>query len=206
MKTSRASTCRGVLCALAVPLLAACSMTIRSVVPTPNTAFVAQQRSLELAFAPEVADRLDLQLGNLSLDIQSWRTTLANGFRNGFRSAFPAKRGPSPDLTLRIDKAQLEVGDFDHTRTRIQYAATLTGAGGTARRTAGIASRGSPVREGNAGFDEVVAGDVSASVAAMYEQIARDLFAGPPSGPRAAGCVPGQSIACVGQQGCQGFS
>jgi hypothetical protein len=121
---------------------------IPPVAPTPNTALVASQKSLELTLAPEIGDRLALQYQNKDistpypLDIQSWHTTLENGFRNGFQSAFRAKQGPSADLTLRIDKADLEVGDFDHGVARITYAATLTGADGTVRRTSGIASRG----------------------------------------------------------------
>jgi hypothetical protein len=213
MKTSRRWAVRGFLCALAVPLFAACSMTtvIPPVTPTPNTALVASQKSLELAFAPAVAERLALQYAQREagnppdpVDIQSWHTTLETGFRNGFQSAFPAKQGPSADLTLRIDKADLEVGDFDHARARITYAATLTGADGTVRRTAGTASRGA-ARGQIVEFDKGIANDVSMSVAAMYEDIAKELFVTPAAAPRAAGCVPGQSIACVGPQGCQGF-
>ena len=210
MKKSPRWVLRGILCGLALPMLAACTTTIPPVSPTPNTAFVPQQRSLELALAPEVADRFSVEIQQpgmyyAPIVIQSWHTTLENGFRNGFRSAFPARQGPSADLTLRIDRASLELGDFfPHVHARIQYVATLSGADGTLRRTAGVAYGGVP-RGRLVSGEDLIAGDISTSVAAMYEQVAMQLLADPRPAPRAAGCVPGQSSACVGPKGCQGF-
>jgi hypothetical protein len=192
--------------ALALPLVGGCSGSIGAVAPLPNTALVPQRKSLDLALAPEVADGFSLGIGSYTLDVQSWHRTLENGFQTGFRSAYPAKQGASADMTLRIDKAVLEIGDFDHARARVQFAATLVGADGTIRRSAGVVSRGAPMFAGGAAMvEELIAADVAASVAAMYEQIARDLFTEPQPAARTMSCVPGQSVACVGARGCQGY-
>ena len=45
--------------------------------------------------------------------------------------------------------------------------------------------------------------DVAASISAMFEHVASELFTEPKVKP--ASCVPGQSIACVGPKSCQGF-
>lgn len=190
---------------LALPIVGGCSGTLPAVAPEPNIALVPQTRSLELAIAPDVADRFQLALGSYTLDVQSWRQTLENGFRSGFRGAFPAKQGSAPELTLRIDKAALEIGSFDHARARIQFAATLTGADGTVRRTAGVVSRGMPMVGGSATVDDLIANDVAATVGAMYEQIAKDLFDEAAPAAKAMSCVPGQSSACAGRRGCQGY-
>lgn len=197
---------RWIACVLALPLLAACSMTIPRINPTPNTALVKQQKSLDIEFAPGVEDRFDISVGNNTVHVQSWRETLESGFRNGFRSAYPAKQGASPDLTLQIDVARLEIGQFDHAQARIQYAVTLRAADGTLRRAAGIGSRAAPTFSGgSASSSDLLIDDVSASIAAMYEQLAKELFTDTRPIPAATSCVPGQSSACVGPKGCQGF-
>jgi hypothetical protein len=211
MHTPRRSTLAALACLFALPLLASCTVTIPVLDPRPNIALVHQARSIDLAFAPAVDDQLAIVVGNGELDVQSWHATLENAFRNGVVGAFQARVGPTADLTLTIDKADLEIGSFEPSRARIQYAATLSGADGTLRRSAGIASRAAPMFAGGAAtVTSLYMADISASVAAMYEQLAKELFLDPrptPTVPAAAAprCVPGQSSACVGPKGCQGF-
>jgi len=206
MTKSRRLRARAIAYVLVLPLLAACSATIPAVNPTPNTALVRQPKSLEIAFDPAVEDRFDIVVGNYTVVVQAWHESLANGFRNGFRSAYPAKQGTSPDLTLRIDKARLELGNFDHAPARIQYAASLLGTDGTLRRFAGIASRVAPMFTGFAAKTaDILTSNVAASISAMYEQVAKELFTDPRPNPGAARCIPGQSSGCTGPKGCQGF-
>jgi hypothetical protein len=202
--------------ASSLPLLAACSFTVPRLDPAPNTALVAPDppHALALTFAPGVPDLFVRHMGDYTMTVESWHESLDNAFRNGFRKAYPAaKAGTSPDLVLQIDRAELELGDFDHARdvdhgdrmqARIQVAATLTARDGTQRRTSGVASRGATMYGGSTAFTaDLLDEDVTASIDAMFEQIARELFTEPKVRP--ATCVPGQSIACVGPKACQGF-
>lgn len=191
---------------------AACSTTVGRLDPRPSVALVPQPASLELAFDLAVPERFDLEVGGHTVHVESWRASLETGFRNAFRGAYSAAQGATADWTLQIDEARLELGDFDHKQARVRYSATLRAADGTIHRTSGIASRAAPTFEGGtATTSYLLARDVSASIEAMYEQLARELLtAGAPSSstgpkPAAAGCVPGQSIACVGSKGCPGF-
>jgi hypothetical protein len=197
---------RAILCVLALPPLTACTVTIPAISPSPNVALVQQQRSIDIAFGPGVEDAFKIFAGNRTVDVRSWHQTLRNGFRNAFGGAFLAPRGPKPDLTLRIDQARLEIGRFDAAQARIQYAVTLTGADGTLRRSAGIGSRAAPTFSGaTALVSDILIGHVSASIAAMYEQLAKELFADTQPAPAAKGCVPGRSTGCFGPKGCKGF-
>jgi hypothetical protein len=98
--------------------------------------------------------------------------TLARGFRN----SFPQSKG---DLTLTLNEVRLELGRFNGARTRLQYKATLSNANGIVRRTAGIASRSAPMFTGSVTTESaIVASELEASVDAMYEQLAKELFRG----------------------------
>jgi hypothetical protein len=199
-----------------LPLLAACSFTVPRLDPAPNTALVAPDRphSLALTFAPDVPDLFVRHMGSYTMTVESWHESLDNAFRNGFRKTYPAaKAGASPDLVLQIDRAELELGDFDHSRgveqgdrmqARIEFVATLTARDGSLRRTSGIASRGATMYGGSTAFtSDLLDEDITSSIDAMFEHIARELFTEPKARP--ATCVPGQSIACVGPKACQGF-
>jgi len=183
--------------ACALSLLAGCAVTVPPMNPTPNIALLSQSKSLEIAFGSDVADGFDLDTGSASILIQSWHASLENGFRNGFRAAFPSKRGASADLTLRIDEARAEFTTGRNGHVRIQYAATLVGRDGTVlRRASGIASRRGAVPQVAAAPEEIGAltgdmpgppelparngridADVAAAIDAMYEQLATELFA-----------------------------
>jgi hypothetical protein len=197
-------------------LLPACSFTVPRLDPAPNTALIAPDHphALALTFAPEVPDLFVRHMGNYTMTVESWHESLDNAFRNGFRKTYPAaKAGASPDLVLQIDRAELELGDFDHSRgveqgdrmqARIKFAATLTATDGTLRRTSGVASRGATMLGGSTAFtSDLLDEDITASIDAMFEQVARDLFTEPKVRP--ATCIPGQSLACVGPKTCQGY-
>jgi hypothetical protein len=203
--------------ALAASLLLGCSFTVPRLDPRPNIALVApaQPKSVALAFAPTVLDRFASTLGNYTMHVERWRASLGAGFHNGFKKVFSETPTATPDFTLQIDEARLEVGDFEHAEARIKYAVTLTGRDGSVRRTAGVASRSAPMYSGSTAYtSDLLDEDISESIAAMYEQIAKELFAPasysqPPPTPAPAAavtaCVPGQSAACAGPKGCQGF-
>jgi hypothetical protein len=186
--------------AVTASFLLACSFSVPRLNPKPNIALVARPSSLAIAFSPAVEDHFSDAVGNYTMNVQSWHASLEAGFHNGFQKAFPAKPGPSPDWTLVIDKARLEIGDFDHSEARIQYAVTLTGRDGTVRRASGVASRPAPLSGGYT--SDILDEDIAEAIAVMYEQIAKELF---PETPALSHCVPGQSSACAGPKGCQGF-
>jgi hypothetical protein len=196
--------------------LPACSFTVPRLDPMPSTALVAPDppRTLALTFAPDVPDRFVRHMGNYTMTVESWRESLENAFRNGFRKTYAApKAGTSPDLVLEIEHAELEIGTFDrerdveqtdHNQARIRFVATLTAKDGTLRRTSGIASRGATMFAGSTAYtSDLLDEDVAASIDSMYEHLAKVLFAPPRVVP--AGCVPGQSLACVGPRTCQGY-
>jgi hypothetical protein len=204
------------LLALALFALPACSFTVPRLNPAPNTALVAPDppRTLALTFAPDVPDLFVRQMGNYKMTVESWHESIESAFRNGFRKTYAApKAGASPDLVLQIGRAELEIGTFDrerdvehtdHNQARIKFVATLTAKDGTIRRTSGIASRGATMFAGSTAFtSDLLDEDVSASIEGMFEHIAKALFAPPTVLP--AGCVPGQSLACVGPKTCQGY-
>jgi hypothetical protein len=197
---------RVLACACALSLLAGCVTTVPPLNPTPNIALLSQSASLDVAFGPSVVDEIDLDTGRATIAVNDWRESLQNGFQNGFRAAFPQKRGASAaDLTLRIDEARAELETGRQGHVRIQYAATLLGRDGAVlRRASGVASRRGavPPAQGMApeeigtltgdapdpplrpAYADRVNADVSASIDAMYEQLARELF------PCAAGQAP----------------
>jgi hypothetical protein len=197
---------RVLACACALSLFAGCTTVVPPLNPTPNIALLSQAESLDVAFGPGVVDELDLDTGHATLVLNDWRDSLQNGFRNGFRAAFPQKREASAaDMTLRIDEARAELETGVNGHIRIQYAVTLLGRDGAVlRRAAGVASRRGavPHSQGMApeeigaltgdtpdpplrpAYGDRVSADVAASIDAMYEQLANQLF------PRAAGQAP----------------
>jgi hypothetical protein len=182
----------------------ACGGTIGLQHPHPNVALTPQPKTLRLVLAGGIQDHLAFH--GASCDIDAWRETLADGFRNGFASAYRLTTGDDADLTLTLDEVRLEIGDFEPAQARIQYKATLSDRSAVLRRSAGTAAKASGGISAG-GFPA----DVSGAVEAMYEQIAQNLWtggeAGPPPAPAAAPprCVPGQSSACAGPKGCPGF-
>lgn len=156
--------------------------------PHPNVALVPQGKTLNFTVNPAIRERFDLHAAGSTFHVAAWRTTLANGFRNGLGGAFHTTTDPTADLVLQIDEATLEIGDFEPGRARVRWSATLRMRDGTLRRTAGVSGRPAPAFEGSvASVGELFARDVSASVDAMYEQIARDFFASPQGG---SGLIP----------------
>jgi hypothetical protein len=176
-------------------------MEVPHVNPTPNIALTPQSKSLGLSLGEGVPNELKVDGCGNGLAVHAWHESLQNGFASGFRKAFPA--AASPDLTLRIDQARVECRTSWRQPIQIQYAITLLGKDGSQRRFAGIASRAG-VGDIENNLDAVYV-SLAASIDDMYEQIANDLFASAPQARTATACVPGQSSACAGPKGCQGF-
>ena len=197
---SLARTFSAVACVSALPLLAGCAMDIPHVDPAPNIALTPQSKSLGLSLGEGVDNELKVDGCGSGLAVHAWHESLQNGFTNGFRKAFPA--AASPDLVLRIDQARVECRNswHEHQPIQIQYAITLLGRDGSQRRYAGVASRAG-VGDIQNDLDAVYL-SLAASIDDMYEQLAKELF---PNAPLTTACVPGQSSACVGPKGCQGF-
>jgi hypothetical protein len=169
--------------------------------PIPNIALAPQSKSLGLSFGDGVANELHVAGCGSGLNVHAWRASLESGFTNGFRKAFPA--AASPDLTLRIDEALVECRTTWRQPIQIKYAITLLGKDGSEQRDAGVASRAG-VGDIENDLDAVYF-SLPASIDAMYEKLAKDLFPNGRLTPAAAACVPGRSSACVGPKGCQGF-
>jgi hypothetical protein len=172
---STSSRARYVIVCLAALLLPACTYTIGPQSPHPNVALMPQQQGMRLVVGDGIADHLEVhpadQLAGYPYIVQGWRTTLAEAFRNGFGSSQPQAAGA--DLTLTIDEVRLEIGDFKPAHARITYKATLSKGGVVLRRFAGTAQKEPGV---SARLIEV---DVVCAVEAMYEQIGKELAAGP---------------------------
>jgi hypothetical protein len=198
---SLARTFSAVACLSALSVLPSCAMDMPHVNPAPNIALTPQSKSLGLSLGEGVENELKVDGCGNGLAVHAWHESLQTGFTNGFRKAFPA--AASPDLTLRIDQARVECRSSWHQPIQIQYAITLLGRDGSQRRDAGVASRaGAGDIQNN--IDAVYL-SLAASIDDMYEKLAKDLFPNAPVTPTAPACVPGQSSACVGPKGCQGF-
>jgi len=167
-----------VVCLAASLLLPACTYTIGPQSPHPNVALMPQQQGMRLVVADGITDHVSVypadSAASFPFEVQGWRTTLAEGFRNGFGSSQPQAAGA--DLTLTLDEVRLEIGDFKPAHARIEYKATLSKGGVVIRRFAGTAQKQPGVR------DRVIEVDVDCAVEAMYEQIGKELSANPTAG------------------------
>ena len=175
MRTS--SRARFVVCLAAALLLPGCYGSIGPMSPHPNVALAPQQQGMQLVLGAAVADQVSVYPldvpGSYPYQVQGWRTTLTEGFRNGFGSSQPPAAG---DLTLTLDEVRLEIGSFKPATARIQYKATLSKGGVLVRRFAGTAMKPSGQQVETPGIS------TTAAVEAMYEQIGRELSATPGPG------------------------
>jgi hypothetical protein len=160
-------------------LVSGCVTAIAQQNPRPNVALVPQDKSLRLDLR-NIPKQFDIVVGNNTLRMEQWDVTLRQGFRNGIASNFHNADNAQADFVLLLNDARLEVGDFDHSRARVQFKASLIVEGKIVRGSAGTAFKASPAFTGPIATERsLLAADINGAVEAMYEQIAKEIFATP---------------------------
>ena len=161
--------------------LSSCAFHVAATNPRPNFALPRSQGSIKLVFAYGVEDKFSLPTQNniMGGDVEGWRATLENGFKNGFADSFRVVgSSESADYTLTLNDALPELvptavaanGAVVGGTAQLRYKASLVGQSGERRSAGTVAAKKTTTRR-----DEI--GNVMASsVETMYEQIAKEMF------------------------------
>ena len=86
----------------------------------------ASDKSIRLLLDEGVADAFTVPKENVymsDMHVESWHTTLQNGFNNGIATQFKASDGSVADLTLKLSKTEIFFED-------LSTSATVVGGGG----------------------------------------------------------------------------
>lgn len=172
-----------VLVSLCFVLISACALKITEVNPKPNIELGNNQIEYKLKFGKNISDEFVIppQNGIRKIGVTKWKTSLSNGFVNGFSEYQPDNAISS--RTLKLTKADVMLipaavsydGGIPAARAVIDYKAELLDEDGntiskmSGTSTANVAATGDAFHaDGN--------GSVADAIKIMYEDIASKML------------------------------
>jgi hypothetical protein len=166
---------RTTILALASVALSACTITTTAGNPHPNVALLARPAtSLALVISDSVRDESYRESSDVR--VTQLRTTLRNGFTNGFHDYFALARAGEPaSFTLQLERADIDFPVMGRgMNVTVTYRARLlNAAGATVEVAAGTAiNKKSSGFTDDGGFNDALTG----AVESMYEELTEKLL------------------------------
>jgi hypothetical protein len=163
-------------------LTAGCTLRAGLTFPHPNVELERSPRHLALKLDGAIRDQFEASFGSGPgpVNVESWRETLANGFRHGLAPFFAAAPGANGGMTLELIETQLSyvpaavtsAGGVVAVHAQLRYRARLLDAHGQVlQRLAGTALSKEPVTQGNH-----LTRAAGSAVEGLYENIASAFF------------------------------
>lgn len=166
--------------ALLAAALAACSLSVGELNPSPNVLLVKSPHTFGLRFGPEVPESFSLHRDDSgpSIAVSRWHETLSHAFQNGPASFFAPAPGAGPsELTLVIVHTEptMVSTPLGGSEIALRYQAELLDAHGQPVKTWADTVHHPVVVRSIYKLTDSITESVTSTVATMFEEIAKGL-------------------------------